>query len=98
MAFDCIPCQRYYLDRAKSAGITKGELAAYYDAVAAVMLPHLRRRPITGASLARALVRHPLMTAQVAANIYWQALRLHRKGARYHRHPRDREADQEVAA
>lgn len=28
-------------------GITKGELAAYYDAVAPVMLPHLRRRPIT---------------------------------------------------
>ena len=28
-------------------GITKGELAAYYDAIAPVMLPHLRRRPIT---------------------------------------------------
>jgi bifunctional non-homologous end joining protein LigD len=28
-------------------GITKGELAAYYDAVAAALLPHLRRRPIT---------------------------------------------------
>jgi bifunctional non-homologous end joining protein LigD len=28
-------------------GITKGELAAYYDAVAPVMLPHLRRRLIT---------------------------------------------------
>jgi bifunctional non-homologous end joining protein LigD len=28
-------------------GITKGELAAYYDAVAEVMLPHLRGRPIT---------------------------------------------------
>jgi bifunctional non-homologous end joining protein LigD len=28
-------------------GITKGELAAYYDDVAPVMLPHLRRRPIT---------------------------------------------------
>ena len=28
-------------------GITKGELAAYYDAVADVMLPHLRGRPIT---------------------------------------------------
>jgi bifunctional non-homologous end joining protein LigD len=28
-------------------GITKGELAAYYDAVAPFMLPHLRRRPIT---------------------------------------------------
>ena len=28
-------------------GISKGEVAAYYDAVAPVMLPHLRRRPIT---------------------------------------------------
>jgi bifunctional non-homologous end joining protein LigD len=28
-------------------GITKGELAAYYEAIAPVMLPHLRGRPIT---------------------------------------------------
>jgi bifunctional non-homologous end joining protein LigD len=28
-------------------GITKGELAAYYESIASVMLPHLRRRPIT---------------------------------------------------
>ena len=28
-------------------GITKGELAAYYDAIAPLMLPHLRGRPIT---------------------------------------------------
>jgi bifunctional non-homologous end joining protein LigD len=28
-------------------GITKGDLAAYYEAIAPVMLPHLRRRPIT---------------------------------------------------
>ena len=28
-------------------GITKGELAAYYKAIAPVMLPHVRRRPIT---------------------------------------------------
>ena len=28
-------------------GITKGELAAYYDLVTDVMLPHLRGRPIT---------------------------------------------------
>src|SRR5215216_7491572 len=28
-------------------GITKGELASYYACVAPVMLPHLRRRPIT---------------------------------------------------
>jgi bifunctional non-homologous end joining protein LigD len=29
------------------AGITKGELASYYEMIAPVMLPHLRRRPIT---------------------------------------------------
>jgi bifunctional non-homologous end joining protein LigD len=28
-------------------GITKGEVAAYYEAIAPVMLPHIRRRPIT---------------------------------------------------
>jgi bifunctional non-homologous end joining protein LigD len=28
-------------------GITKGELAAYYEAVAPVMVPHLRGRPVT---------------------------------------------------
>jgi bifunctional non-homologous end joining protein LigD len=28
-------------------GITKAEVAAYYDLVAPVMLPHLRRRPVT---------------------------------------------------
>jgi bifunctional non-homologous end joining protein LigD len=28
-------------------GITKGELASYYETIAPVMLPHMRRRPIT---------------------------------------------------
>ncbi len=28
-------------------GITKGDLAAYYEAIAPIMLPHIRRRPIT---------------------------------------------------
>jgi bifunctional non-homologous end joining protein LigD len=28
-------------------GITKGELAGYYDAIAPYMLPHLTGRPIT---------------------------------------------------
>jgi bifunctional non-homologous end joining protein LigD len=28
-------------------GITKGEVAAYYDAIAPLMLPHLRGRPVT---------------------------------------------------
>ena len=29
------------------AGITKGELAAYYEMIAPVMLPHIRNRPVT---------------------------------------------------
>ena len=29
------------------AAITKGELAAYYDAIAPVMVPHIRARPVT---------------------------------------------------
>jgi bifunctional non-homologous end joining protein LigD len=29
------------------SGITKGELAAYYEAIAPVMIPHIRARPIT---------------------------------------------------
>ena len=36
----------------------------------------LRERPVTGASLAGALIRYPLMTMQVIAAIYYQALRL----------------------
>ena len=28
-------------------GISKGELAAYYEAVAPIILPHISRRPIT---------------------------------------------------
>src|SRR3954464_2539424 len=28
-------------------GITKGELASYYEAIAPVLLPHIRNRPVT---------------------------------------------------
>ena len=28
-------------------GITKGALAAYYEAVASIMIPHIKGRPIT---------------------------------------------------
>jgi DUF1365 family protein len=49
----------------------------------------LRRREITGASLAFALARFPLMTLQVIAAIYWQALRLRRKGAPTFAHPQE---------
>jgi uncharacterized protein len=47
----------------------------------------LERREISGASLAGALARHPAMSAQVVAAIYWQALRLWLKGAPFHSHP-----------
>ena len=47
----------------------------------------LRRRPLDTANLTRALVRFPLMTAQVSAAIYWQALRLRWKGMPFHPHP-----------
>ncbi len=47
----------------------------------------LYRREIDGTSLARALWRYPLMTAQVMFAIHWQALRLWHKGIPIHDHP-----------
>lgn len=43
-------------------GITKGDLAAYYEAVAPVMLPHLRGRPLT-------MERYP---AGIGREGFWQ--------------------------
>jgi len=43
-------------------GITKGELAAYYEAIAPVMLPHLSGRPVT-------MERYP---AGIAEKGFWQ--------------------------
>jgi hypothetical protein len=47
----------------------------------------LRRRELSAANLARALVRFPLQPLQVSAAIYWQAFRLHQKGVPFHPHP-----------
>ncbi len=47
----------------------------------------LRRQPITGGSLARALTRHPWMTAKITFGIHWQALRLWLKRVPVHRNP-----------
>jgi DUF1365 family protein len=54
----------------------------------------LERRPITGAELARAVILRPAMTVQVVASIYWQALRLWVRRARFYPHPRTQPARQ----
>ena len=43
-------------------GITKGELAAYYEAIAPVMLPHVANRPVT-------MERYP---SGIASKGFWQ--------------------------
>ncbi len=47
----------------------------------------LQRRELSGANLARVLIRYPLMTMQVVAAIHWQALRLWLRGNPIHDHP-----------
>jgi DUF1365 family protein len=47
----------------------------------------LERREIAGPSLAWMLIKYPLMTVKVIAAIYWQALRLWVKGAKFYAHP-----------
>jgi DUF1365 family protein len=49
---------------------------------------NMNRRPINGWNLGRALIRYPAMTARVIAGIYWQALRLKWKGAKFYQHPK----------
>ncbi len=46
----------------------------------------LDRLPLTDRNLARMLVRHPFVTQRTIASIHWHALKLWRRGARFHRH------------
>jgi DUF1365 family protein len=58
----------------------------YFDATM-----FLERCEITGLALTRVLLRYPIMTAQVIAGIYWNALRLWMKGIPFYTHPAKRE-------
>ena len=46
----------------------------------------LERRRLTNRAVLRMLVRHPLVTQKTIALIHWHALRLWRRGVRFHRH------------
>lgn len=60
--------------------------AALFDATMT-----LKRREITGASLAEVLAGYPVMTGKVVAAIYWQALRLWLKRTPFFTHPAKRD-------
>jgi DUF1365 family protein len=48
---------------------------------------NLTRQEMSGGSLARALIRFPMITVKVIALIYWQALKLLCKRMSFHTHP-----------
>ena len=45
------------------------------------------RAPLTQSRLLRALITHPLMTIKVMVGIHWEALKLWRRGAKFHSRP-----------
>jgi uncharacterized protein len=51
---------------------------------------NLKQEPMTAATMARALLRFPLMSLQVVALIHWQALKLMLKRVPFHVHPSKR--------
>lgn len=63
---------------------------AHFDATL-----NLKREEMTAGSLARALLLFPLVTLEVSALIYWQALKLLWKRTPFHAHPQSRHPDNE---
>ena len=69
--------------RVQLSNAENGTEAAFFGAQL-----QLTRRPLTRASMARALIRYPLMTAQIFGAIYFQAFQLWWKACPYYPHPK----------
>ena len=57
------------------------------DGLTMIAAENADREPLTDRALLAACAAMPLMTIKVIAGIYWEALRLRLKGARFFRHP-----------
>jgi bifunctional non-homologous end joining protein LigD len=70
------------------AGITKGELAAYYEAVAPLMLPHVRRRPVTMERYPSGIGKQGFMQKDVSKGfpVWLKRVEVPKKGGTVH-HP-----------
>jgi bifunctional non-homologous end joining protein LigD len=69
-------------------GITKGELAAYYEAIAPVMLPHIIRRPVTMERFPAGIARQGFIQKDVSKGFpeWLQRVEVPKKGGVVH-HP-----------
>jgi bifunctional non-homologous end joining protein LigD len=68
-------------------GITKGELAAYYEAIAPLMLPHLRGRPVTMERFHRGIGEEGFFQKSVPKGPAWlERVEVPKKGGTVH-HP-----------
>ncbi len=85
-----LPMSLQYRWRLSQPGESVGVAIDVLDGAELVLQTGLsmRRRALTGATLARLLVTHPPMSLRVLGGIYWQALHLWRKRVPYHPHPR----------